>query len=588
MKTSEVFITNLKELLKYQEFFVLKKATELGKSGNSIRVVITHLSKEQILSHEVKLIKEAKEIKDKVIENLAYIFDFDCSVTNYFSSKKISLVIFFKKLQIKQKKYSELYSEFKETTEKEFKDSDFKIIEYQQIFNAIHIVFKYFPSQNNLYPLFHKDAIKNKFYFSYFVNLKKKFLFNSNKLKEIVSGEGLIYIYRIELLRKKYSFAELGICKESKYLLIKYIKMLYDANKEFNYRMQTRTTVFISSGLVYLDLGIKKPQFHLKHLFNQIKESAEYSPYLFLRRDKLELSKGDLWIPRKKELEDILLNDELERKTVIINRHSKYYQWRVKNKISIKCEELNLLAYYMETEHELIWDKRHNEWRPIPPPPKKVFKINKYLTLKLENDTTNIYVKGEHFYQCKYLLFSFSKDELSEYEEIDSIDEIKDKYDKSHEQDKSEISPEVEFWGHCSNLQAWYEHNYDTRILHSNLAFPLLKRLSKCGDPLAIKVFKEEIALRFESNFDNVIRFLLNNNFLSFLDLDEIELLSKNLDLIKWSEDCFYTFSEQWISKASETQSEKETQIRTRLSDISIKRIIRLDKEVKKDLKIED
>ncbi len=31
---------------------------------------------------------------------------------------------------------------------------------------------------------------------------------------------------------------------------------------------------------------------------------------------------------------------------------------------------------------------------------------------------------------------------------------------------KYEISEEEEFRGHCSNLQAWYENDYDTRLFY--------------------------------------------------------------------------------------------------------------------------
>ena len=55
------------------------------------------------------------------------------------------------------------------------------------------------------------------------------------------------------------------------------------------------------------------------------------------------------------------------------------------------------------------------------------------------------------------------------------------------------LSPEVEFHGHCSNLQAWAENHYDTRLLHSNLSFPLLKKLAELGDPQAKQMIKDEI-----------------------------------------------------------------------------------------------
>ncbi|MFW9970920.1 MAG: hypothetical protein ACFFDF_12045 [Candidatus Odinarchaeota archaeon] len=545
-KPSEVFITNLKELLGYQEFFFLRKTTQLGKSGKSVRVVISHETKEHITSHKCKLIKDGLKIEKDLIDNLAYIFEFKWRVTNYYSPTKISHVIYFMELKFRQLKYSELYSEFKNFIKETSKDSEFKILQYRQINNTIHVVFEHPLSYNTLFPEILMNDIKKKFLMSYFIKLKGKFLFNASRLKEVISKQSIFYVYRIQLLRMKYSFSELGICKESKHLLIKYIKMLSLA---WDYIMRDHNW---SNSFVYLELGTSSPTSHLRSIFYQIKEEREFCTDLLLGRDKTIQSEGDLWVPRKRELKNILFGDILDRQTVTLLKHSKYQEWRKKHKISIKCEELNLLAYYMETEHNLFWDKK-NKWRPKLPPPKKVFKINDYLTLKLEEDHTNIYVKGKLFNHCKYLLFSFSKDELSEYEEIDSIDEIKNKYDRSHESDHSKISPEVEFWGHCSNLQVWYEYDYDTRILHSNLAFPLLEELSKQGDPIAKKVFKDEIAIRFESNFDTVIKFLLARKYLEYLDLKEIEILNKNLDFSKWYSLTISEFYRQWISKVAQS-----------------------------------
>jgi len=124
----------------------------------------------------------------------------------------------------------------------------------------------------------------------------------------------------------------------------------------------------------------------------------------------------------------------------------------------------------------------------------KEFRVNKYLTLKLENGRTNLYIKREHFRQCTILLLDIPITKISDFDEIQSIDEISDnqKYDKEISSDNSISLPlDVIFWGHCSNLQAWYEHDYNTRLLHRNLSFPLLKRLTEVGDPLAKRVFKE-------------------------------------------------------------------------------------------------
>lgn len=156
-----------------------------------------------------------------------------------------------------------------------------------------------------------------------------------------------------------------------------------------------------------------------------------------------------------------------------------------------------------------------------------IFKVNKYITLKLEEGVTKIYVGGESFIHCKKLLLHIPKQNVEHYNEIDSIDDIV--YHISWEgirDDKySKITPEQEFVGHCSKLQAWAEHNYDTRLLHSNLAFPLLKKLVEVGDLAAKRVFREEIVTRFIDG-DNIVRYyLITVGYLKFLDIEAIKLI---------------------------------------------------------------
>lgn len=155
------------------------------------------------------------------------------------------------------------------------------------------------------------------------------------------------------------------------------------------------------------------------------------------------------------------------------------------------------------------------------------FKVNDYITLKLQNNKTNIYVKNRRFTNCMYLLMNIHVDRVRDYDQIDSIDEAAEILDKSLEGSQSPrlISPEEEFVGHCSNIQAWAENNYDTRILHRNLAFPLLKRLSNVGDPIAKKRFKEEIALRYSSGHTSVIMFLTESGYLKYLSSEELGCL---------------------------------------------------------------
>jgi len=156
------------------------------------------------------------------------------------------------------------------------------------------------------------------------------------------------------------------------------------------------------------------------------------------------------------------------------------------------------------------------------------FKINELITLKLEDNKTMIYVDHMEFKQCKYLLLDIPVEKISSFDEIESVDEAAEKLDHSEEPRKnttSRIPPEVEFWGHCSNIQAWVENNYDTRILHSNLAFPLLRALLVLGDPIAERVVKEEVAKKLMRGTFNTIRFLILEGFFDYLSDEELETI---------------------------------------------------------------
>ncbi|MFX0083187.1 MAG: hypothetical protein ACFE94_15695 [Candidatus Hodarchaeota archaeon] len=119
-------------------------------------------------------------------------------------------------------------------------------------------------------------------------------------------------------------------------------------------------------------------------------------------------------------------------------------------------------------------------------------------------------------------------EEIDSFDDINSIDKAVVKLNRSLEfltQKEIPISPEIQFWGHCSNLQAWYENDYNSRLIHSNIAFPLLRKLTEAGDLLAKKVFKEEIAKRFETGHIGTIQFFAYNNYLNFLNKTELECL---------------------------------------------------------------
>ncbi len=104
---------------------------------------------------------------------------------------------------------------------------------------------------------------------------------------------------------------------------------------------------------------------------------------------------------------------------------------------------------------------------------------------------------------------------------FDSIDQMSESLNGQLEREITReevgLSPEDEFWGHCSNLQVWVENDYDTRLLHRNLAFPLLKKLTTVGGTKAKKNFSKEVAKRFKSRSPTVQKFLVLENHMAHL-----------------------------------------------------------------------
>ncbi len=214
-------------------------------------------------------------------------------------------------------------------------------------------------------------------------------------------------------------------------------------------------------------------------------------------------------------------------------------------------EDINLEYRIFENDQDSAYEISRSESPVIEIKVLREFEINKYITLKLLDNgifgkSTRIFVNNAPFLQCAYILLD-NPQENPLQSEIDSIDEAAEKLDSRLElflDPPSPISPESMFWAHSSNLQVWCELGYDSRILHSNLSFPLLRKLVDVGDPLAKKVFKEEIAERMLGQYPPVTIYLLKERYLDYLDESEIEFV-------------FYKLSEQINSPSSEFRDKK-------------------------------
>ncbi len=161
--------------------------------------------------------------------------------------------------------------------------------------------------------------------------------------------------------------------------------------------------------------------------------------------------------------------------------------------------------------------------------PAKRFRVNDYFELRLDKyGKTTIFINGIRFRNCASLFWTIPREHTHQIDNIESIDEAVQFLDNTLDNAPTEIQidHDEKFWGHCSNLQAWYEHNYDTRLLHHSLAFCLLHELTKAGDPLAKRVFKEEIAKRYSSKHSTVVEFLEKEGYLRYLNKDQLSSIN--------------------------------------------------------------
>lgn len=115
--------------------------------------------------------------------------------------------------------------------------------------------------------------------------------------------------------------------------------------------------------------------------------------------------------------------------------------------------------------------------------------INQHLEVGIENGVVRAFVDGKSIVQCMYLVADIELGTKMALE-TDSIDDLQAKTPFQH---APVASLEEQLQAHASNIQAWAENDYNPRILHSNIAFPLLKALAEAGDEKAARVAATEV-----------------------------------------------------------------------------------------------
>ncbi len=185
---------------------------------------------------------------------------------------------------------------------------------------------------------------------------------------------------------------------------------------------------------------------------------------------------------------------------------------------------------------------KKREERKLPENKKQIFKINEFLSVIYNPrgfKKSYAMVKNEIVIQCRYLLIDIDPTDLGEYDEFKTIDQIKTYLEKKKRKKEKSISqywerpgPLTEFWGHSSNLQVWAEHEYNVDLIHSNLGLPLLKKLFEVGDPIAKRVYKEEIAHKLEDDHLNGLIIMLTGKYLDVFNKEELDTILEDKNLL--------------------------------------------------------
>lgn len=166
------------------------------------------------------------------------------------------------------------------------------------------------------------------------------------------------------------------------------------------------------------------------------------------------------------------------------------------------------------------------------------------LTVRLINGKTKIFVEEEEIMACRAVAISVSSSDLPELAEIESINDVIERIhaDANEGLAAEKISPELDFFVNCSNLEAWVLHDYDTRLLDYRLSFPLLSTLVKyksIEDPQILEVFLEELSRRYNHGSD-AVREYLGERYKSYFIAEELPKAERG---------ALYVLQMDWIKK---------------------------------------
>ncbi|MFX0023610.1 MAG: rhomboid family intramembrane serine protease [Candidatus Hermodarchaeota archaeon] len=139
--------------------------------------------------------------------------------------------------------------------------------------------------------------------------------------------------------------------------------------------------------------------------------------------------------------------------------------------------------------------------------------LNDYITIGLEYNKILIYIQGERFQELEYSFLN----KIINASKI-QLEEVKNQVNTAENLYKMEVENE-NFINFLIILKLWIQNNYDTDILVYDFSFPLLKKLVEVGDPLAKKVFINEILKNLWGADPLVVRYLIDEKYDSYVAL---------------------------------------------------------------------
>lgn len=366
----------------------------------------------------------------------------------------------------------------------------------------------------------------NKALFHYMVHSDNKSIFTLEELERLCYDDtGQMKPWLIQYLDIQYEEMTYG------FSFIHYVikKGLERGKKEIIER--------IESGHQYTDRLLQRRYFdfmdknEIKHFFFIDEDTKNYSPWFQKIMDEQTMKLEEIMAIIKFLIEQ---GFERAKETVKYYLNHEYkqmiYLYNIKGFKDLFTEEekADILPY---SSVKIYWDSQN----------RKQFKINEYITLKLEENATknklrrnleslvvNIYINGERFDKCRALALLHQGNEgekkaKEQIESIESIDVLTEGKRRWTPQDYISLTAEDAFWGYCSNMQVWAEHQYDTTLLQYESSFWMLKQLCEAGDPIAKEVVEKEVVKQLNRDNSRVRQFFLDNNFMDMFSDEKIK-----------------------------------------------------------------